>query len=855
MRSKIYEATFYDKENRISSMCDLRDDITLSICRLCGLPARKSNISQSVAGQRVYFCCLGCMYVFQVLVNSPEGVPEDCRNTELYRACVSAGLIPSGKTEDNPSQLPPPDVIPKLKASGNMAGGPGAFADIEEGLSQELSLRIEGMWCVACSWLIEQLLRKMDGVLSVSILFFSDIAHIKYMPHLIQPEAIMKSISRLGYKASLSESHLDSSRMRDLAIRLGVSAILSMNIMMISFALWAGFFEEIGRDGAVFFSYSLWAIASPVVFYGGWPIIRRAFLDIKHMAPTMDTLVAAGVLSAYLYSLAAMLRGSLHVYFDTASMLVTLVLLGRFIEIRAKEKISGAITTLFHAASGKVRVLREGREIWTSPGEVSVGDLFLVLPGERVPVDGRVFSGEAVLDESIVTGESRPQKRGPGANVPAGSLLLDGEAKFEAANAGAQSSLAQMIALIQEALATKNRFEQFADRAMRFLVPGVAALSVLTALYLLVSSVPADEALLRALSVLVITCPCALGIAIPLARVAEIARARSCGIIIRNPAALDLADSLDVMVFDKTGTITEGKYVLRKTVTTGIDPDEALRRVASAEIKSDHFLGREIVRAARRKSMELEDTLSFESIEGRGIIAVVGSGEVIAGAGNLMLDLGLEFSAELRKQADDFESAGSTVVYFGWSRSVRGFFVFGDTLRPDTPQIISTLRGEGISVWVVSGDSEETTRAIARQAGVDAFAGQRRPQDKVRIIKDFQAKGKSVAMAGDGINDAAALACSDLGITVGAGANLIRECSDVAILGDDLKKIPGLFGLARFSLRVIRQNLFFSFFYNALGIPMAAAGILNPMIAALAMFASSVTVICNTLRISRYDQQ
>ena len=831
----------------------MSDRVSEKSCHLCGLPAESSNISQPVKGQTVHFCCLGCMYVFQILCNSPEEVLEDYRSTELYRACVAAGLIPSGdvrKSAVGPARAfrPPPE------AAGNRLGGPSASA-IEEGLSQELCLRIEGMWCVACSWLIEHLLRKMDGVLSANILFFSDIARIKYMPHLIEPEAITKSISRLGYKARPAESGRDSGQMRSLGIRLGVSAILSMNIMMISFALWAGFFEEIGREGSAFFSYTLWAIASPVVFYGGWPILRKAFLDIRRTAPTMDMLIAVGALSAYFYSVAAMLRGSLHVYFDTASMLVTLSLLGRFIEIRAKERISSSITMLFQAASGKVRIARDGRETWTAPDKVSAGDLFLVFAGERVPVDGRVFSGEAVLDESIITGESHPVYKRAGADVPAGALLLDGEALFEAACSGAQSSLAQIIALIQEALSTKNRFEQFADRAMRVLIPGVFALSACVAVWLLASSVPAGEALLRALTVLVITCPCALGIATPLARVAEIARARASGIIIRNPVALERANCLDVMIFDKTGTITEGSYLLRQTVTPGMDADEALRRVASAEVKSNHFVGREIVRAARRRCLELEEILSFEPVEGQGIISQTRFGKVIAGTRGLMANQGLDLSDELDKQAHDYETSGSTVVFFAWSGSVRGFFVFGDTLRDNASETISRLRGEGIAVWVVSGDSEETTRATALRAGADECAGQRRPQDKVGIIKDLQAKGKRVAMAGDGINDAAALACSDLGITIGAGANLIRECSDAAILGDDPAKIPELFGLARFSLRIIRQNLFFSFLYNALGIPIAAAGILNPLIAAFAMFASSITVIFNTARISKYEMK
>ena len=846
------------------------------------------------------------MYVFQILFNSPGGIPEDYQNTELYKACVAAGLIPSSERglvsgatihgssvfDSQPADPRPAD--PRL---------PALDPAIEEGLSQELSVHIEGMWCVACSWLIEQLLRKMDGVVSANIFFFSDIARIKYMPHLVQPKTITEGISRLGYRASPVESPPDSGQSRNLVVRLGISAILSMNIMMISFALWGGFFGQIGQEGAALFSYTLWVIASPVVFYGGWPILRAAFWSVIHRTATMDTLIGTGVLAAYFYSLVAMLQGSLHIYFDTASMLVTLVLLGRFIETRAKEKISGAITALFHAASGKVRISKEGREIWTASNEASRGDVFLVFPGERVPVDGRILSGEAVFDESVLTGESHPVKKGTGADVPAGAMLLHGDARFEVVRAGEESSLSQMITLIQQALSAKNRFELLADRIMRVAVPGLLGISAFILILLLSFHVPAGEAFLRAITVLVITCPCALGIATPLARVAAIAKARASGILIRNPAAIERADRLNVMIFDKTGTLTEGRYVLRQTVVAedfacdnpntapagdehrfGFGPaprapladagyrftgtsfpipdtrhlalaspkaDQALRRVASVEADSDHFLAREIVNAARQKSMELEEILSYEAREGRGIIARTPSGEVIAGSHELMIDCRLEFSDELKDRAHFFETTGSTVVFFGWDSAVRGFFVFGDTLRDKAAEIISRLRSEGTSVWIVSGDSEETTRTLALQAGADNFAGQMLPQDKVRIIEGLQARGKRVAMVGDGINDAAALASADVGITLGAGANLIRECSDAAILGDDLPKVIELLELSRFSFKITRQNLFFSFFYNILGIPLAACGVLNPLIAALAMFASSVSVISNTSMISR----
>lgn len=347
----------------------------------------------------IRFCCLGCLYVFQILYNSPEGMPEDYKNTELYRACVTAGLIPSESVSS--SVAPVADAVSPLPLDPEMQA-------IQEGLSKELSLRVEGMWCVACSWLVEQLVRKMDGVLGANIFFFSDIARIKYMPHRVRPETIMNGISRLGYRAVSVEEGTVSSESRNLAVRLGIGAILSMNIMMISFALYFGFFEEIGREGAAYFSYPLWAMATPVVFYCGMPILRKAYQAVRHGVGTMDVLIAAGVLSAYFYSSVGMLRGSLHMYFDTASMLVTLVLLGRFIELRARDKISAGITALFHAASAKVRIARGGKEIWTASDEVKPGDKFLVYPGERIPVDGRIVSGSAVVDESMITGESRP---------------------------------------------------------------------------------------------------------------------------------------------------------------------------------------------------------------------------------------------------------------------------------------------------------------------------------------------------------------------------------------------------------------------------------------------------------------
>lgn len=817
-----------------------------STCHLCGLPTAGSNISHPSQGRTVHFCCPGCMYVFQVLFNAPDGFPEDYKNTELYKACVAAGLIPSGAAAVAESGAAAVLDLPPAPGVGSES------AEIIDGLSRELSVKIEGMWCIACSWLIEQYLRKIEGVLSAGIFFFSDIARIKYMPHLVRPEQIMDGVSRLGYRAVPVEKASDSLESGRLIARLGISAILSMNIMMISAALYWGFFEEVGAEGAAYFSYALWALATPAVFYGGWPILKGAFLAVRNMVPAMDLLIASGALSAYAYSAVQMFRGNPHVYFDTASTLITLVLLGRFIEVRAREKISAGITALFHAANTKARLAKEDREIWISAERIGPGDIVRVLRGERAPVDGRLISERAVVDESVITGESRPVEKKRGESVPAGALMLESDAEMEAERAGGESSLSQIVALIQEALTAKNKIDLFADRAMRFLVPAILGIAAATAALLLILSFGVDESLLRATTVLVITCPCTLGIAIPLARVAAIARARSLGILIRNPAIFEYSEKLGHVILDKTGTLTEGKYVLREIRVLKGGENEALRRVASAEVKSGHFLGRETVRAARERGLDLDEVLSFEPVEGLGIVALTEAGEVIAGNRRHMARYSLEVTSELEAAAFEFEAGGSTVVFFAWNGKVRGFLIFGDRARPNAAAAVSSLKGLGIAPTMVSGDSDETTRTVALELGIENHIGQAVPRDKVNAVAKIQSEGERVAMAGDGLNDAAALARADIGITVGPGANLIRECADAAIFGDDPTKIPELLALSRLTFRIIRQNLFFAFFYNALGIPLAALGALNPLLAAFAMFASSATVICNTLRISRF---
>jgi heavy metal translocating P-type ATPase len=783
------------------------------------------------------------MAVFQTLFNKPGGFQGDFKETELYRACVAAGIISANPQAASGLKSEVGASAPAILPSASPA---------QENLVQELHFRVDGMWCSSCAWLIEAVLLKTKGVLEAKVIFVSDLAIVKYLPHRVPPRDILSAISRLGYPAAMMQDRVGASKEKQrLLLRLGLSSIFTMNIMMLSFALYGGFFHELGDDAIGYLSYPLFILATPVVFYGGFPILKRACSGLRFLSFSMDTLIAFGTLSAYFYSFAMMHQGSLHLYFDTSAMLVTLVLLGKYVEREARDRASRGMTALYNLATGKVRLSKDGGEVWVSAAAARPGDDFLVLGGERIPLDGTVMSGEANLDEAILTGESRPVKRSLGETVLGGSLVLDGRLLLRATCTAAESSVSQMLALMHSAIGNKNPVEFLADRITQWLVPITLCLATIAVVSLHVQGVPFDEALLRGVTVLVITCPCALGIATPLAKVAAIGVARTLGIVVQNPAAFERTKSLDTLVFDKTGTLTEGRFFLTEVFVNNVEKEKAIQRVASIEVLSDHFLAREIVRKARELSLQLEEPICFEGFQGLGVGARLSSGQVWAGSRRFMEGRGLPVAPSFDAQAGLQEARGMTVVFFGWDQQVQGFFTFGDGLRTDARQVLSDLRREGFEIWLVSGDSLPTTRAIARELLVENYLGQALPKDKMDLIRKLQEKGRRVGMVGDGINDAPALAQADVGMAFGIGVNLPHNASDFTILSKDLQKIPATFRLSILTARIVKENLIFAFVYNVLGIPLAVGGILNPLIAVLAMFASSLTVIGNTLRISR----
>lgn len=780
--------------------------------------------------------------VFQILFNSPGGLPRDFLNTDFYRACVASGLIPGN---DRPRAA-------NAEAGPEGGSDPSALWDERGDLAREMTVRVEGMWCSACAWVIEALLQKTKGVLEARVNFFSDLATVKYLPHLAPPRDILNAVARLGYGATLLEEQEEASREnRRLLLRLGLSCILTMNIMMISLALYLGFFHEPAEDAARWFAYPLWLLATPVVFYCGFPILARAWAGLRLGTFSMEALIAIGALSAYFYSMVMMAENSLHLYFDTAAMLVTLVLLGKYIEKAARTQAIEGIAALRGVSARKVRLCGGERESWVLPETAKPGDEFLVRKDERIPLDGIIVWGGAEVDESMLTGESRPLKRSEGDEVLGGSLLLSGEVRVRATRLAADSSVGLILSLMNRAIAEKSSVELLADRLTRWLVPVVLLLAVGTVLFTHGVGVPLGKALLRGLTVLVITCPCALAMAVPLAKVTAIAVAKKNGILVQNPEAFEKAKRLDTIIFDKTGTVTEGNYSLKEICSRQVPSDEALRRVASLEVHSDHFLAREILRTARDRDLKVEEPRALVTLPGLGVQGTLECGIIYVGNRRFMNDQGLLLEAAIDEDAGLREASGMTVIFFGWDHEVEGFLAFGDVARADAGQVFSELFASKYEVWLVSGDSWATTRAAAQQLGVRAFIGRALPGEKVELVRKLQLSGKRVGVVGDGMNDTPALAQADLGIALGGAPNSLASAADLTILNKDLSSVPDVLRLSAFTTGVMRENLVFSFVYNFLAIPLAISGVLNPVIAVLAMLVSSLTVIGNTLRITK----
>jgi len=779
---------------------------TASACGLCGLPTGK--------GER--FCCAGCGNVYAILEES--GViasGADIRDTELFKRSLEMGLI-SNRAATGSKAIP-------------------ADAPVEERL-----LQIGGMWCTACGWLIEHALRSERGVVSADVFFASDLLKIRFSPIYLPPDRIEKRITGLGYKATTynAESEDVQTEFRESVLRLGIAGFLWLNVMTFNLAIYAGYFEHIPESIQQYFPFILMGMSVPVVTYSAYPILRLAWFGMKERVIRMETLLSIGILAAWAYSAWQAFHHGTRYYFDVSCAIVTLVLLGKRIERVAKERTARSISMLYRMMPKKARLLIDGKERFVAIEALQPGETFLVKTGERIPADGIVARGESHADESLLTGESAPVPKSPGSAVAGGSVNTSGVLEVNATRTAADSALAQIVKTVEQALASRPEIERTVDRASRVFVPAVLTLAAVIAIAGIGFGYGTPgQALLRAITVLVIACPCALGIATPLAITASIGNASRRGILIGDTRALETARKVDVVLFDKTGTITEGNYALLEC------DEEHLGIIAALEQYSEHPLGQAIV---QRAGGCLQTATNIKVRKGLGITGTVDGKEVFIGNRKLAASIPQELDA----RAAEWEQRGVTVSFYGWDGETRGLLAFGDRIKAGAKETIAEFRRRNIHVAIVSGDSERTTQWVAQQVGADGFRAGVLPEDKAAIVREFQDSGACVAMAGDGINDAPALARADLSIALGSGTDLAMRAAGIVLMNNQPTAVLDAYDLSLKTMRVIRMNLFWAFFYNTLGITLAAADLLNPIVAAVAMVVSSLSVIVNSLRLS-----
>ena len=813
-------------------------------CYLCGLPLRKGTVLAKTETGEYGFCCPGCRQVFFMILDANDEIsPDRFKETEIFKTCLEMGVIPSSEE----------DLIQREAAGDPDAAeprpvpAPAGREDDAPDHALPLSLKVHGMWCPACAWVIQESLKKSKGVTCVRCVFAADRLWLDYDPAVTSPDRIGQTIQDLGYQPEVSGAA--KKRRQKEFVRFFVSAFLTMNIMMLSFGVYAGFFTNLAPDAVRYLSWTAFAMSLGVMIFGGAPIFRRAAGQVKTLAFGMETLVSMGALSAFFFSIWSMATGSLHVYFDTASMLVTLVLLGKLLELRAKDKVREDLEAFFSLKPAKVRIYtpQNPRGRYASADMLEKNDLFLVQDQEVVAADGIVLEGRARVDESSLTGEPRLKLKKPGDWIRAGSTVREGGVRVRAERVGGDSAFGAMMAMLETTLGTPVPGE---DRWLKFLVPLVVGLAVLTGMAVGLSGAPVHAAMIRGVTVLVISCPCALGVAIPLAKVAGVALAGKKGILVRRMDAFEKARDIDTVVFDKTGTITQGQWRLHEILPNApFTAESALAAAAGLEREAEHPAAPAILEAAKSRGVS---PVSAENVQShpKGVSGEINGQKARIGAASFVRGSPRD-DLWPRPVAD----SSAAFVFLSIDHRPAAVFVFKDAIRPDAAQTLNTLRAWGKSVALVSGDTKKTVRAVAWELGITDFSGDCLPLDKADYLTRLSRAGKKPAMVGDGVNDAPALAAARLGIGLHSGRSFGGSTGDVTLMGGSLTKVCGFFRLAKKVRTKIRQNLFFSITYNLVGIPVAMSGLLSPVLAVLAMLLSSLSVIGNTLLLVRGDRQ
>ena len=714
--------------------------------------------------------------------------------------------------------------------------------------STRVRLSLEGMSCASCAMRIERTLNELEGV-EATVNYATEQATVDYDQGRAAVDDLIHAVEAAGYRASIeARVAADDTAARRLLTRLLVAAVLTVPLVVLAMV------PPLQFDG---WEWVAAALATPVVLWAGSDFHRAAVLNARQFAATMDTLISIGTLAAWTWSVVALLAlEDAHTYFEVGAAVTTLVLLGRFLEAGAKRRSSAAIRGLLELGAKEARVLRGGGEALVPVAEVRPGDLFVVRPGEKIATDGVVEDGTAAIDQSMLTGEPIPMEIGPGDQVVGATVNTSGRLVVRATRVGAETALAQIAHLVEEAQSGKAPVQRLADRVSSVFVPIVLGISLATLVGWLVLTGDGTAAFTASVAVLIIACPCALGLATPTALMVGTGRGAQLGIVIKGPEILERTRRVTTVVLDKTGTVTEGRMWVADVVpANGVERSEILRLAGAVEDASEHPVARAIAGRAREELGRLPAAERFSSRAGLGAEATVDGHSVVVGRPSLLASRGLALPAELVPRRDEAQAEGGTVVAVGWDGAVRGLVHVDDRLKPTSEEAVAELRSLGLEPVLLTGDNERTARSVAEAVGIEQVVANVLPHDKVAEVRRLQEAGKVVAMVGDGVNDAPALAQADLGLAVGTGADVAIEASDLTLVSGDLRAAADAIRLARRTLRTIEGNLFWAFAYNVAAIPLAAAGVLDPIVAAAAMALSSVFVVTNSLRLRRFRSQ
>jgi Cu+-exporting ATPase len=729
---------------------------------------------------------------------------------------------------------------------------------------------VGGMTCAACAARVQRTLNRLDGV-SASVNYATERAQVS-APARLDPRRLIEQVERAGYTARrVDEASPDADtdherRLSSLRRRLAVAAVLAVPICDLSLAL--SLFPELRFTG---WQWVVLVLAGPVVAWCALPFHRAALAGLRHGGFSMDTLVSGGVLASSAWSLWAMMNGAATtpglgqglsvvsggahaLYLDVAAGVTTFVLAGRYFEARAKRSAGAAMRALLALGAKDVEVVRDGAAERIPTGRLVVGDEFVVRPGERVATDAVVLDGRSALDVSMVTGEPVPREVVVGDPVIGGAVNAGGLLRLRATRVGADTQLARMARLVRQAQEEKAGAQRLADRIASVFVPAVLLLAAATAVGWLLTGHPAGTALAAAVAVLVVACPCALGLATPTALLVGTGRGAQLGVFIKGPTALESTRGVDTIVLDKTGTLTEGRMRLVEVRPHGaVARGTLLARAGAVEAASEHPIGAAIAEAARSELGATGPVTQFAALPGLGARGMVDEVAVVVGRARLLAEQGLDVPGELAAQRDELERRGATVVLVGWDGQARGLLAVADTVRPTSAGAVAALRQLGLRPLLVTGDNARTAAAVAAEVGIDDVVAEALPQGKVDVVRRLRADGHQVAVVGDGVNDAAALATADLGIAVGHGTDVAIEAADIVLARDDLLAVPAAVALARRTHRTIRGNLAWAFGYNVAALPLAVLGLLSPLVAAAAMALSSLFVVSHSLRLRRFQ--